>query len=435
MDYILFRSLPTISLALTAICLLVPLRQLNAQCANGSFTNYTLTTPNGGDGTAGDPAICNFTIEACYDITSFSEGVLGLPRALHGIYLTNLPAGATISAGSTGVQNTSDGLSNNWIFLDPATILEGNDGDGTADFSNTSKITYPGFYVDGATGMAATTNNDPTDNLGDGGNGGLASILGSETFNLAPFCFVITMTSCDPAGSWTPIFNISSDKDTGSRISLASSCSGTAYSPTSIGPNGDGSIYYSSSPLGVEMSIFKGQAEEEENILEWMTISEDNAAWFIIERSSNGRSNFAEVGRLRAKGFSNDPVSYSFSDPYPLPIAYYRLQVVDYDGTYEYSEMIVLQRNNKDYKLARIFPNPVQSNEAYVFYYSPDTSPIIFMLSDQAGNSLMRQQFEPIKGINRIRLDLATFHGKQFLVTIINKKEIITQRLVRQHTY
>jgi hypothetical protein len=74
--------------------------------------------------------------------------------------------------------------------------------------------------------------------------------------------------------------------------------------------------------------------------LEWTTGIEDNFQMFVIERSADARSFFV-VGQVTAKGSFSQ---YEYTDASPLDmdnhrIFYYRLKMVDRDGTFRYSEI------------------------------------------------------------------------------------------------
>ena len=67
---------------------------------------------------------------------------------------------------------------------------------------------------------------------------------------------------------------------------------------------------------------------------------EEDADYFVIERSTNGYS-FEEIGQVMALGTVYGPQGYGFKDNSPLNGAnYYRLKQVDYNGNYMYSPIV-----------------------------------------------------------------------------------------------
>jgi hypothetical protein len=85
------------------------------------------------------------------------------------------------------------------------------------------------------------------------------------------------------------------------------------------------------------------------------TISEINNAGFDIERSSDGTL-FEKIGWVAGLGNSNETKHYAFIDTKPMNgINYYRLRQVDYDGKFDYTQVVnVVFEFNDIY----IYPNP-----------------------------------------------------------------------------
>ncbi len=111
-------------------------------------------------------------------------------------------------------------------------------------------------------------------------------------------------------------------------------------------------------PLPVGLSSFDGHPEEGYNILEWNTESEQNNAYFILESASDG-VNFEELAYITGAGTTTEKQNYSHRHENPEELVYYRLKQVDYDGEYEYSNIIaVSSRIEND---INFFPNPAEN--------------------------------------------------------------------------
>ena len=88
--------------------------------------------------------------------------------------------------------------------------------------------------------------------------------------------------------------------------------------------------------------------------VEWKTATEENNAYFSIERWEQGRG-FYDIGQIKANGNSAKPLTYSFIDAEPLAgVAYYRLKQVDIDGSLVYSKKISV--TTSDASKIKIFP-------------------------------------------------------------------------------
>jgi hypothetical protein len=87
-----------------------------------------------------------------------------------------------------------------------------------------------------------------------------------------------------------------------------------------------------------ELTEFTAQALTKTSVgLNWNTISETATDRFHVERKSDHRF-WAEVGSVAAAGFSRSSLDYDFIDQEaPVGTLYYRLRMVDLDGSYTYS--------------------------------------------------------------------------------------------------
>ncbi len=115
--------------------------------------------------------------------------------------------------------------------------------------------------------------------------------------------------------------------------------------------------------LPVELITFTGHVDNKFNILEWTTASEKNNAYFILEKSHNG-INFDSLAKINGAGNCNIVLNYAYTDELPFDgNNYYRLKQTDFNGTYHYSNIILLHSKNSIAYSHTYFPN---SNELEV---------------------------------------------------------------------
>ncbi|MBX2846526.1 MAG: T9SS type A sorting domain-containing protein [Saprospiraceae bacterium] len=92
--------------------------------------------------------------------------------------------------------------------------------------------------------------------------------------------------------------------------------------------------------LPVELGAFTAEVKSGEVALKWRTLSEENVSHFDIQRSTNG-IDFESVYEVSAAGNSTTALTYEFSDAILVPgEIFYRLHMVDMDGSSEYSKII-----------------------------------------------------------------------------------------------
>ncbi len=93
-------------------------------------------------------------------------------------------------------------------------------------------------------------------------------------------------------------------------------------------------------PLPVELLSFTVTKTGDDALLEWATATEINNNYFDIQHSTDGEE-FVNVGReYSLNGNSTNLQNYKFTHMKPgKGINYYRLKQVDYDGSFEYSDI------------------------------------------------------------------------------------------------
>lgn len=110
--------------------------------------------------------------------------------------------------------------------------------------------------------------------------------------------------------------------------------------------------------LPVELEYFKAHPMASGILLEWKTITELNNTGFELQRSRDGRQ-WVDLAFIRGEGTSQEEQYYSYVDEQPSPgTNYYRLKQLDYDGQFEFSDIISAAHQESSGDGLRLFPNP-----------------------------------------------------------------------------
>ena len=113
-----------------------------------------------------------------------------------------------------------------------------------------------------------------------------------------------------------------------------------------------------STPLPVRLSHFEVANEGNAAHLTWSTTEEVNASHFEVERSFEGK-NWHRIGDVKALGNSTIEKAYHFVDAQVANgVNYYRLKIVDRDGSSEYSDVRSLTVALAEAEVT-VAPNPV----------------------------------------------------------------------------
>ena len=128
----------------------------------------------------------------------------------------------------------------------------------------------------------------------------------------------------------------------------------TGFSGFGIGDPGDPP----SGPLPVELISFTGHPDNGDVVLDWTTAEEVNSMQFEIQRSLEG-TDFENIGIIPAAGNAKSLKSYRFVDHSPnFGTYFYRLKIVDFDDSFEYSGIVSVHIKSKITDL-HAYPSPV----------------------------------------------------------------------------
>ena len=154
--------------------------------------------------------------------------------------------------------------------------------------------------------------------------------------------------------------------------------------------------------------------------LSWQTSSEINSQYFEIERSLDG-SHFDIIGKVPASGNSSITKGYSYPDvSFPDGILYYRLKMMDKDGRFVYSKVIVIH-GNKD-GLLPISPNPARD----IIYIEGSNRFNQLEFIDASGKLVLKSL-----PINSNRYNISRLPEGIYMVRMVNNKEVVFARLIK----
>jgi hypothetical protein len=125
--------------------------------------------------------------------------------------------------------------------------------------------------------------------------------------------------------------------------------------------------------LPVDLIQFNASLNQVNNSskLEWSTAKEWENSHFEIERSESTIKNFRKIGHVKGIGWTETLSSYSFEDknlPLSGGMVYYRLKQVDFNGKFEYSNVVSinLPKSHITKGVWRAYPNPTENDQIRV---------------------------------------------------------------------
>lgn len=171
--------------------------------------------------------------------------------------------------------------------------------------------------------------------------------------------------------------------------------------------------------LPVNLVAFNAVKETDKVLLSWNTENEVNLLRYEVEKSTDGRP-FTKLTEKTARGNSTN--AYTATDDKPVNgINYYRLKIIDKDGSYRYS--IILKADFTKKYLVSILPNPAHD---YIIINGADKFKRV-QLIDMSGKVV--KQF--IKNSNN-RYTVSGLAQGIYLLQLINDDEKQVEKIVIQ---
>ena len=148
--------------------------------------------------------------------------------------------------------------------------------------------------------------------------------------------------------------------------------------------------------LPVSLGSFTTEKQQNNALVHWATLQEQNTQHFTVQHSTDG-TNWKDLSTVQAKGNSQVIQRYKYTHTNPSPgLNYYRLQMVDLDGTGSFSDIgKVMMPINDGF---RLYPNPVQNGIVTVTVSEAKTVQVY----NQQGNLLMTRNLP----VGNSKLDL-----------------------------
>jgi hypothetical protein len=173
----------------------------------------------------------------------------------------------------------------------------------------------------------------------------------------------------------------------------------------------------SCAPLPVTFLSFTATYSEEKKGVElkWATASEIDNSHFDVEKSMNGMD-FQKITEVEGSGNSTSEHNYFAFDsrPYYTEINYYRLKQVDYDGNFDYSDIVaVLVEHPQAY--FSVSPNPI-TRESKIYYNSLAEETWSCSIYNEMGLTVFNGKVKSLQGPNEMNVPFSSLAAGVYLV-------------------
>jgi len=188
-----------------------------------------------------------------------------------------------------------------------------------------------------------------------------------------------------------------------------------------------------STTLPVELVTLTAYGVDNDYInIDWITATEVNNEGFEIQRSIDG-VNFTKIAFVDGAGNSTDILNYRWEDfeVQKNVVYYYRLKQYDFNGEFEFSDIVSTSLKAADDFNVNVYPNPANTtDELIVEISSPSISLANVRVFDVVGRLLIAETIELMEGVNKYTLSNHNFAAGQYFIVANMAEEQLTKNII-----
>ncbi len=178
--------------------------------------------------------------------------------------------------------------------------------------------------------------------------------------------------------------------------------------------------------IPVELVDFKAQKQNTAVKLAWSTATEQNNAYYAIERSDNGKA-FEKIGEVLGYGNSQLARTYSFMDEKPMnAVNYYRLRQVDFDGKETVYKTVSVHFGENG--TTKVYPTVAKDKINVEF--SADNGATDLMIINLLGQVVKAQKLQNTEGV--LPINISDLPNGSYMVRLVSKNGSVSQRFEKQ---
>ncbi len=187
------------------------------------------------------------------------------------------------------------------------------------------------------------------------------------------------------------------------------------------------------SDLPVELDEFVGIMNSKDVLLKWTTLSEVNSSHFEVEKMTNVTGRFVPIGKVESNHESVIERNYHFIDEKPEYMNYYRLRMVDYDGSFEYSKVVKVMNENVSEFQMNVFPNPAKTKSKIMVNAPGNNQDLLYTVYSKNGKKIQERVIPVEKGNNIIDLDMESWPDGQYILNIILGDHVQSEMIMKMN--
>lgn len=208
-----------------------------------------------------------------------------------------------------------------------------------------------------------------------------------------------------------------------SPTNIYNECSGGCNNVLNTSPT-----YYS--PLPITLTKLNANCQAGVVEINWVTASETNVAYFEVQYLRDN-TQWSLLERAEAVGNSSTENQYFVSDYHPIGVMYYRLVIVDYDGSRQIINPISVQCEGEE-EANQWSVYPVPANDFIVLeIVTNENLRNHLLIYDVAGKLVKSIEVELSAGNNQYYLEIEDLNQGAYFIKMPNTKDLSVLRFVK----
>ena len=199
--------------------------------------------------------------------------------------------------------------------------------------------------------------------------------------------------------------------------------------------NGFSGFYITTDPLAplpVTLEYFNGSQHDSKNILNWKVNCTSENVRFEIERSADSRQ-YVSIDSFSASRVRCNQAFESADNNPAAGVNYYRIKIIDENGQFYYSNIVLLTTKRSGFSIISISPNPAVNENAVLKINAGIKTTATIIISDISGRVIRTQTAPFVPGINQVVINAQPLAAGAYYITVQSPSiNPATIRLIKQ---
>jgi hypothetical protein len=181
-------------------------------------------------------------------------------------------------------------------------------------------------------------------------------------------------------------------------------------------------------PLGLKLTSFSGNIVNNKISLQWAVSGNELLDQFSIEKSKDG-NHFSLQSTVISSNKAGEE-TYRYSENQTAEKIYYRIKVLNKQGSFQYSSVISLSNLTQTAPYLNLL-NDAGTDDLQISYYNRRNDFISLQVYTISGSVVYSQRFKTIEGMNLLAVPSSVTNKKGlYIIEVVNREQLILKTKV-----